>query len=223
MGDRGTPRLTPDQVIAVLRKSGFKLAGSSGSHQKWRNPLTGKQGSFLITEAEFCPSEQCGPSLRAAESNWKRDLIETLAAALEWIRHAVPRQSAVKGRPREGSSQSDPKRHAGQRFGRRRRIPARHAECPGVGRRTARWVEICFCSTPLQEDRPYWEQYFDLNRIQDAHDRGRCRDKNGSEPWACIDCDCTGKLERKLAATGKSFLAALRRELSSCEEPPDLR
>ena len=88
---------------------------------------------------------------------------------------------------------------------------------------TARWVEICFCSTPLQEERPYWEQYFELTRVQDAHDRGRCRDKNGSEPWACIDCDCTLKLEQKLAATGKSFLAALRREVSSCEEPPDLR
>jgi hypothetical protein len=79
---------------------------------------------------------------------------------------------------------------------------------------TARWVEICFCSTPLQEERPYWEQYFELTRIQDAHDRARCRDKNGSEPWACIHCDCTGKLEQKLATTGKSLLAALRRELS---------
>src|SRR5579872_1704265 len=88
---------------------------------------------------------------------------------------------------------------------------------------TTRWVEICFCSTPLQEERPYWEQYFELTRVQDAHDRGRCRDKNGSEPWACIHCDCTLKLEQKLAGTGKSFLAALRREVSSCEEPPDLR
>jgi len=22
---------------------------------------------------------------------------------------------------------------------------------------TARWVEVCYCPTPLQEDRPYWE------------------------------------------------------------------
>jgi hypothetical protein len=76
---------------------------------------------------------------------------------------------------------------------------------------TARWVEICFCAAPLQEERPYWEEYFDLTHIQDAHDRRRCRDQNGSEPWACIDCDCTDKLEKRLAATGKSFLAELRR------------
>jgi hypothetical protein len=80
---------------------------------------------------------------------------------------------------------------------------------------TARWVEICFCSTPLQEERPYWEEYFELTRIQDAHNRRRCRDKNGSEPWACINCDCTERLERKLAATGKSFLEALRPEISN--------
>ena len=24
---------------------------------------------------------------------------------------------------------------------------------------TARWVEICYCPTPLQEERPYWEQF----------------------------------------------------------------
>jgi len=23
---------------------------------------------------------------------------------------------------------------------------------------TARWVEVCYCPTPLQEERPYWEQ-----------------------------------------------------------------
>jgi hypothetical protein len=84
---------------------------------------------------------------------------------------------------------------------------------------TTRWVEICFCSTPLEEERPYWEEYFALTRIQDAHDRRQCRDKNGSEPWACIECDCTEKLERKLAASGQSFLTVLRREISNCEEP----
>ena len=86
---------------------------------------------------------------------------------------------------------------------------------------TTRWIEICFCATPLQEERPYWEEYFELTRIQDAHDRRRCRDKSGSEPWACIECDCTDRLEQKLAVTGKSFLAALRREVPNCEEPRD--
>lgn len=43
MGERGTPRLTPDQVISILRRHGFVLAGSAGSHQKWRNVSTAKQ------------------------------------------------------------------------------------------------------------------------------------------------------------------------------------
>ena len=60
------------------------------------------------------------------------------------------------------------------------------------------WVEVCFCATPLKEERPYWEQYFDLLRIKDAHARKNCRDVNGIESWACCDCDCTRKLERKL-------------------------
>jgi hypothetical protein len=78
---------------------------------------------------------------------------------------------------------------------------------------TARWVEVCYCPSPLQEERPYWEQYFELTRIQDAHDRRRCRDQNGSEPWACGDCDCTERLERKLETIGKPFLESLREDL----------
>jgi hypothetical protein len=74
---------------------------------------------------------------------------------------------------------------------------------------TVRWVEICYCSIPLQEERPYWEKYFDLVRIQDAHDRSRCRDKNGSEPWSCNECDCTERLERKLGHWGEPFLRTL--------------
>jgi len=74
---------------------------------------------------------------------------------------------------------------------------------------TVRWVEVCYCPTPLLEERPYWEKYFDLTRVQDAHDRRQCRDKNGSEPWACESCDCTERLEQKLAATGEPFLAIL--------------
>jgi hypothetical protein len=78
---------------------------------------------------------------------------------------------------------------------------------------TARWVEVCYCPTPLQEEREYWEQYFDLTQVQDAHDRSRCRDQNGSEAWACSDCDCTERLERKLEATGEPFLDSLRHGL----------
>jgi hypothetical protein len=75
---------------------------------------------------------------------------------------------------------------------------------------TARWVEVCYCPTPLLEEQPYWERYFELTKVQDAHDRRKCRDYNGSEPWACEDCDCTERLERKLAASGEPFLDKLR-------------
>ena len=67
------------------------------------------------------------------------------------------------------------------------------------------WVEVCYCPTPLAEERPYWEAYFDLVKVQDAHARSRCRDLNGDEPWACSDCDCTARLEARLAATGRKF------------------
>lgn len=77
---------------------------------------------------------------------------------------------------------------------------------------TARWVEVCYCPTPLQEERPYWEEHFELTKIQDAHDRRRCRDQTGSEPWACSDCDCTTRLEQRLASTGKSFLTELKKK-----------
>jgi predicted RNA binding protein YcfA (HicA-like mRNA interferase family) len=43
LGERGAPRLNADQVIGVLKRNGFVLAGKSGSHQKWRNPISGKQ------------------------------------------------------------------------------------------------------------------------------------------------------------------------------------
>jgi hypothetical protein len=76
------------------------------------------------------------------------------------------------------------------------------------------WVETCFCATPLAEERPYWEEYFVLDKIQDAHARSRCRDLNGSEPWACCDCDCTDKLEARLEERGRSFLETLTNKTS---------
>jgi hypothetical protein len=82
---------------------------------------------------------------------------------------------------------------------------------------TARWVEVCYCPTPLEEEQPYWSQYFELTRIQDAHDRRRCRDQNGIEPWACGDCDCASRLERKLESTGASFLENLREEVAEIQ------
>lgn len=74
----------------------------------------------------------------------------------------------------------------------------------------ATWVETCFCDPPLDEERPYWEKYFDLLSVKDAHARRNCRHENGTDPWACCDCDCTLKLEEKLATQGGPFLKNLR-------------
>jgi hypothetical protein len=78
-----------------------------------------------------------------------------------------------------------------------------------------RWVEVCFCWEPLDEERPYWEEYFDLVRVQDAHSRRLCRDLNGEEPWACGDCDCTERLEERMEGWGRPFLEVLREEAST--------
>jgi hypothetical protein len=72
------------------------------------------------------------------------------------------------------------------------------------------WVEVCYCYTPLEEEREYWEAFFDLEKVQDAHARSRCRDLNGTEAWACSDCDCSARLEGRLAERGRPFLEKLR-------------
>ena len=77
---------------------------------------------------------------------------------------------------------------------------ARHLEDGRV-----QWVEVCYCYTPLAEERPFWEEYFDLMKVQDAHARSRCRDLNGTEPWSCGACDCTGRLEQRLQTKGRPF------------------
>src|SRR5438445_12092406 len=53
---------------------------------------------------------------------------------------------------------------------------------------TASWVEVCYCPTPLQEERPDWEEYFGFTRVQDAHDSRRCVGMNSSEPLECCYC-----------------------------------
>jgi hypothetical protein len=83
---------------------------------------------------------------------------------------------------------------------------------------TARWVETCYCATPLQEERPYWEQFFELVSVEDAHNRENCRDVNGKEPWACSNCDCTKKLEQWMQRRGEPFLKKLEEEAQQ-EDP----
>lgn len=79
-----------------------------------------------------------------------------------------------------------------------------------------KWVETCFCATPLAEERPYWEQYFELLSVKDAHARSRCRHENGTEAWACCDCDCTARLEGRLKTEGR------RLDLTEPERAPDV-
>jgi hypothetical protein len=67
------------------------------------------------------------------------------------------------------------------------------------------WVETCFCDTPLEEERPYWEEYFDLVSVKDAHARTKCRHETGEQYWACSTCDCTARLEGVLARRGAPF------------------
>lgn len=89
----------------------------------------------------------------------------------------------------------------------------RHARWRDDG--TAVWVEACFCAEPLAEERPYWEAFFDLVSVKDAHARRNCRDENGTEPWACTACDCTRALEEKLAREGRPFLAHLEQRATA--------
>jgi hypothetical protein len=67
------------------------------------------------------------------------------------------------------------------------------------------WVEVCYCYEPLAEEREYWEEFFHLAKVQDAHARSRCKDLNGEEAWACGDCDCTDKLDARLTTWGPLF------------------
>src|SRR5258708_12596640 len=52
---------------------------------------------------------------------------------------------------------------------------------------TVRWGEVCYCPTPLQEEQPYWEEYFELTKLQDAHDRRTFPAENGKEPCASAE------------------------------------
>ena len=74
-----------------------------------------------------------------------------------------------------------------------------------------RWVEVCFCAEPLQEELPYWQEYFEIIDINNAHNKEKCKDLNGSEPWACLDCDCTERLEAKMKNWGEEFIDSLQK------------
>jgi len=73
----------------------------------------------------------------------------------------------------------------------------------------AEWIEVCFCHVPLEEERPYWEEYFDLMTVDDAVDRRACQHETGRAWWHCVGCDCTRKLERQLKTQGERFYDSL--------------
>ena len=72
------------------------------------------------------------------------------------------------------------------------------------------WVEVCYCATPLEEERPYWEAYFELVQIKNAHARSKCKDLNGTDYWACSTCDCTQRLEETMDTWGDLFIRELQ-------------
>lgn len=73
------------------------------------------------------------------------------------------------------------------------------------------WVEVCYCATPLEEEIPYWEEYFELVQIKNAHARSKCKDLNGTEYWACSTCDCTERLEDAMTSWGDLFIKQLQK------------
>ncbi|WP_428738778.1 hypothetical protein [Sulfurimonas sp.] len=68
------------------------------------------------------------------------------------------------------------------------------------------WIEVCFCDTPLNEELPYWEEYFEDIVIENAHDPKNCQDFNDKEKRACFNCKCTKKLEIEMLSWGTPFL-----------------
>jgi hypothetical protein len=71
---------------------------------------------------------------------------------------------------------------------------------------TVCWIEICFCPTPLNEEIPYWEKYFENISIENAQHPKHCQDSNGEMRRACFECSCTEDLEEEMLGWGKPFI-----------------
>lgn len=72
---------------------------------------------------------------------------------------------------------------------------------------TVCWIEVCFCRTPLNEEKPCWEEYFENITVENARDPKFCQDANGELEWACLNCSCTKELEDKMLRWGKPFIS----------------
>lgn len=71
---------------------------------------------------------------------------------------------------------------------------------------TVCWIEVCFCQSPLNEELPYWQEYFEDIRIEGAQDPALCSDANGDEARACFGCTCTQELEDEMRSWGGPFI-----------------
>ncbi len=69
MVDRGTPRLNADEVITILKRHNFEQLGQSGSHQKWRNAISGKQVILAYHRGRTLPLGTMRSIIQGAESN----------------------------------------------------------------------------------------------------------------------------------------------------------
>lgn len=74
---------------------------------------------------------------------------------------------------------------------------------------TTTWIEVCFCTPPLAEERPYWEEYFDLLQITDAANRKTCKHETGESLWSCVKCNCTVEQEKEMESWGRAFYQLL--------------
>ena len=127
-----------------------------------------------------------------------------LAAAL--MRYLVT--ARVKPGQRRGARSRDRRRLARPRLGRRRRVPAQHgrgarssttAACSGSRSATARRRSPKSANTGRPTSRS--------TRCRTRTRAAAAAISNGTEPWACSDCDCTARLEAHLARKGRPFRA----------------
>jgi hypothetical protein len=96
--------------------------------------------------------------------------------------YALSRQGPREARPRGGTPGGSRGRNPGQGSvaeGEYLRNMKDARLCPDE---TARWVEVCYCPTPLLEERPYWEEYFDLGKVQDAMTAGGTGTRTAPSP-----------------------------------------
>ena len=80
-------------------------------------------------------------------------------------------------------------------------------------------ANVASAEAMVRQSAAAFERQKELLSVKDAHNRKNCRDLNGSEPWACSDCDCTRRLEQRLKERGKPFLGWLQRRFPVKEAP----